>query len=169
MSNCCFSFFSRDDSPDDVRRHLLCIMESRFSALNSSLGWVHSCGLLRATGEVTDNTAPYFTIGLSIFPDECYVSERERLFAQHNSNSAAAILVKKSIDASNAILTTEPYTEEGGEAAVQLLKIISVENQPSIIGLNSGEIIYDATGQLLLPEPWLPKWFTRLFASTEKI
>jgi hypothetical protein len=161
MSNCYFVWFNHVGDAKAVRKKILDELSNIATSVQATLHWPESTRLY-ANGEATLGTAPWFTMELAIRPHEYFVCEEERVVSQLPKRSKVKQRVTELLANTNTILALTPLSEDSDDVAVKLLSNLAKFNQPAVIALNSGDIIYDAMGKLIYPRSLLPNLWTRL-------
>jgi len=163
MSNYHFILFKVHANSDSIRANVLEAVRALRNDLVGTLVWNDLSTKSMACGEVTLESAPFFSVGLAIHPDVYLESERTQLLERLTSNSSRSSIIRDCANSANAILLATPLVEESDDEIKKLFGTIGAFNQPAIIAVNCGETIYDSLGYLMYPKSLLPRNWTKLF------
>lgn len=161
MSNCYFVWFSDRSDEESIRCRVLDCLHDVADNVQGTLGW-NDAAKQFASGEVTAADSPLFTIELAIRPDEYFESETERTANRIPDRSKSKQRITEVFSKANTLLAVTPLIEDPDNIGIKLLSRLAESHQPSLIAVNSGELIYDAMGMLLYPRSFLPRRWTRL-------
>lgn len=161
MSSYHFVWFSDHSDAEAVRIKVLETLGEVAPDAECTLEWNDSTRR-NACGEVTLAGSPLFSIDLSIRPDEYFETDRELVAGRVPENSRAKRKITELLDATNTLVALTPLSEDPDDVAVKLLSTLAEANQPAIMAMDSGTVIYDASGKLIYPRSLLPHRWTRL-------